>query len=110
MFSFAEVVELYALEQHGTLLWWCCTLVGLADDDAVAFELHILLLDNDLELVDLLFELLHATIEACYLLRLYGDDLVGVLELCTISLGSLLALLRLEEYQRAEQSAGQDEV
>ena len=103
---FAEVVELYALKQHRTLLGRCCTLVGLADDDAVAFELHIFLLDDYFELVDLLFELLHAPIEARYLLRLYGDDLVGVLELCAICLGSLLALLRLEGDESAEQSAG----
>ena len=107
---FAEVVELYALEQYGTLLGRCCTLVGLADDDAIAFELHILLLDDDLEFVDLLFELLYATIKARYLLRLYGDNLVGALELCAISLGSLFALLRLEEDECAKQSAGQDEV
>ena len=58
MFSFAEVVHLGSFEQYGTLLWRCRTLVCLAYDDAVAFELHILLLDDDFELVDLLFELL----------------------------------------------------
>ena len=110
MFMFAEVIHLHAFEEYGTLLGRSGTLVGLADDDAVAFELYILLLDDYFELVNLLFELLHAPIQACYLLRLNGDDLVGVLELCAISLGSLFALLRLEEDECAKQSAGQDEV
>lgn len=110
MFSFAEVVHLGSFDKYGTLLWWCRTLVGLAYDDAVAFELHILLLDDYFELVNLLFELLHAPIQACYLLRLNGDDLVGVFELRTISLGILLTPLLFEEYERAEQTAGKHEV
>ena len=110
MFSFAEVVHLGSFDKHRTLLWWRRTLVGLAYDDAVAFELHILLLDDYFELVDLLFELLHAPIQACYLLRLNGDYLVGVFELRTISFGILLTPLLLEEYERAEQSAGKHEV
>ena len=110
MFMFAEVIHLHAFEEYGTLLGRSGTLVGLADYDAVAFELHILLLDDDFELVDLLLELLDSSIQACDLLGLNGDDLVGVLELCTISLGTLLAPLLFEEYQRAEQSAGKHEV
>ena len=110
MFSFAEVVHLGSFEQYGTLLWRCRTLVCLAYDDAVAFELHILLLDDYFELVDLLFELLYAPIQACYLLRLNGDDLVCVFELRTISLGILLTPLLFEEYQRTKQSAGKHEV
>ena len=110
MFSFAEVVHLGSFDKHGTLLWWRRTLVRLAYDDAVAFELHILLLDDYFELIDLLFELLHAPIQACYLLRLNGYDLVGVFELRAISLGILLTPLLFEEYQRAEQSAGKHEV
>ena len=39
-----------------------------------------------------------------------GDDLVGVFELRTISLGILLTPLLFEEYQCAEQSAGKHEV
>ena len=110
MFSFAEVVHLGSFEQYGTLLWRCRTLVGLADNDAVAFELHILLLDDYFELVDLLFELLYAPIQAGYLFGLNGDDLVGVFELCAISLGILLAPFLLEEYERSCQAAGKYEI
>ena len=110
MFSFAEVVHLGSFEQYWTLLWWRRTLVCLAYDDAVALELHILLLDDDFELVDLLFELLHAPIQAGYLFGLNGDNLVGVFELRAISLGILLAPLLFEEYQCAKQSAGKHEV
>lgn len=87
MFSFAEVVHLGSFDKHRTLLWWCRTLVGLANDDAVALELDILLLDDYFEFIDLLFELLHSPVETRDLLGLYGDDLVGVFQLCAISLG-----------------------
>ena len=110
MFMFAEVIHLHAFEEYGTLLGRSGTLVGLADDDAVALELHILLLDDDFELVNLLFELLHAPIQAGYLFGLNGDDLVGVFELCTISLGILLAPFLLEEYERSCQAAGKYEI
>ena len=110
MFVFAEVIHLHAFEEYGTLLGRSGTLVGLADYDAVAFELHILLLDDDFELVDLLFELLDSSIQACDLLGLNGYDLVGVLELCTISLGTLLASFLLEEYERSCQAAGEYEI
>jgi len=110
VFSFAEVVHLGSFDEYGTLLWRCRTFVRLAYDDAVALELHILLLNDYFEFVNLLFELLYAPIQACYLLRLNGDDLVGVFELRTISLGILLAPLLFEEYQCAEQSAGKHEV
>lgn len=87
----APSLDLGPLDQHRTVFGRCVALVGLTDDDAAAVDLHILVLDDDSELVDLLFEFLHAAVQPCDLLGLDGHDLLGVLQLRRVGFGRGLA-------------------
>ena len=53
-------------------------LVGLPDDDTAAVDLHVLMLDDDFEFADLLFEFLHTPVQPRDLLGLDRHDLLRV--------------------------------
>ena len=77
---------------------------------SVFTDFDILVLDDDGELVHLLFERFHSAIQTLDLLALKSDNLLGVFELRALGLGILLSLLGLEEENCPYQAAGKDEV
>lgn len=91
------MLQLGSFEQDRAMFGRRFALVRLPDNDAAAVYLHVLMLDDDFEFADLLFEFLHAPVQSRDLLGLNRHDLLRIFQFGGVGGRVLLALLRVEK-------------
>lgn len=104
------MLQLGSFEQDRAMFGRHFALVRLPDNDAAAVYLHVLMLDDDFEFANLLFEFLHAPVQSRDLLGLNRHDLLRIFQFGGVGGRVLLALLRVEKKDRACQTAGEQKV